>query len=308
MLTPQALHEHGCRSDPWVQQRIAYWWFDLQLTTVEPGRCGAATVVTHTLQCERAPKASLQLRLAADGSIASATWSQAAELTQDSRLQVDLSCGALAPGGPEAIYRLVHRCVMNEAHRAGYTRLHGALVRVAGRTLAIVGPSGAGKTTIAIELGLSGAEVLSDEGILVRDQQALPLLRRLHVKDAARGRLPPQVFAGALRLPYSPPLWALDPGDFTRAPVRARHIDHLIVLGDRQRVASLKRLSVPAALAAILTDSATYASRTETLVRSQARLVHEVSRLAATTPVWRLCGHDGLRGRDQILRLVAATS
>jgi hypothetical protein len=50
---------------------------------------------------------------------------------------------------------------------AGHMMLHGALLSVDGIGVAILGPSGAGKSTLAAALAGTGAELLSDDGLLI---------------------------------------------------------------------------------------------------------------------------------------------
>ena len=67
-------------------------------------------------------------------------------------------------------------------------RLHAAVIDVragAGSDpvrLALVAPSGTGKTTLACRLLLDGQEAPADESTLVRDGVALPVARRYHLK------------------------------------------------------------------------------------------------------------------------------
>jgi hypothetical protein len=50
---------------------------------------------------------------------------------------------------------------------AGHVVLHGALLSVDGVGVAILGPSGVGKSTLAAALAGTGAELLSDDGLLI---------------------------------------------------------------------------------------------------------------------------------------------
>jgi hypothetical protein len=55
---------------------------------------------------------------------------------------------------------------------AGRIVLHGALLHINGVAVAILGESGAGKSTLATALANSGAELLSDDGLVIEDQGA----------------------------------------------------------------------------------------------------------------------------------------
>jgi hypothetical protein len=95
-------------------------------------------------------------------------------------------------GPPEAVldllYRRVHQRAFELASLRGWVRLHAAVIDVAAGAgtdpvrLALVAPSGTGKTTLACRLLLDGQGAPADESTLVRDGVALPVARRFHLK------------------------------------------------------------------------------------------------------------------------------
>lgn len=156
----------------------------------------------------------------------------------------------------EAAYGAIHDRVLHWARHHGWTRLHAALIDVNGGLVAVAGPSGAGKTTLATDLALAGHDLHGDEAIFVRGGDVIALPRPIHLKTGGLG-IPPGLEAvpGAV-LDYVDPLVVIDPAtiaELVRAadtvrstdtarsagtvlPVRRpRRLDHLIILGERRR-------------------------------------------------------------------------
>jgi hypothetical protein len=78
---------------------------------------------------------------------------------------------------------LVH-AVISSLHQRGLFAVHAAAVAHRGRALVLAGPSGAGKTTLAVALAALGLEILSDELAILDPATGLvhPYLRRLHIR------------------------------------------------------------------------------------------------------------------------------
>lgn len=162
----------------------------------------------------------------------------------------------------EAAYGAIHDRVLHWARHHGWTRLHAALIDVDGALVAVAGPSGAGKTTLATDLALAGHDLHGDEAIFVRGGDVIALPRPIHLKTGGLG-IPPGLEAvpGAV-LDYVDPLVVIDPATIaelvrstetarsaetaqssdtvrssdTVLPVRRpRRLDHLIILGERRR-------------------------------------------------------------------------
>ncbi len=83
-------------------------------------------------------------------------------------------------GSLDLLQTLRRACAMWLVQSGGLL-LHGASVELNGRALALVGPSGAGKTTIARRLRAAGAHVIGDEVVALRASRLFghPLQRRL---------------------------------------------------------------------------------------------------------------------------------
>lgn len=85
--------------------------------------------------------------------------------------------------------------------------LHGSAVALEGRGLLILGPSGSGKSSLALQLVALGAGLIADDGTHVRPAPAAPLLS---CPDSIAGRIEARGL-GLLRLPPAPqtPAWAV---------------------------------------------------------------------------------------------------
>jgi hypothetical protein len=163
---------------------------------------------------------------------------------------------ALATTPQDACDAIVARSLRRAVELAslkGWVRVRGALLDLDGSRILLVGPSGAGKTVLALRLALAGAVFQGDDSVLLREGSTLavpclPILRR-----GAEELLPE--FAGAL-----PAAWPaggsirLDPRGALEAPWRLRmaRVDHLVVLERSGRDA----ICAPSAPAHVLPDLA----------------------------------------------------
>lgn len=89
----------------------------------------------------------------------------------------------------DAVYVRMYRRAFELASLAGWVRLHAVTADVDGRRVLVVGPSGVGKTTLALALLAAGHRVDGDESVLVRDGQSLAVPRGFHVKAGAEGHV-----------------------------------------------------------------------------------------------------------------------
>jgi hypothetical protein len=96
--------------------------------------------------------------------------------------------------GPEdVLYVLYQRCharLVAHQSRAGWTVLHAAVLSVTGRRTLVLGPKGAGKTTLMLRLLHDGHPVEGDEAVFTRDGEAICLPRNFHVKSGTAPLIP----------------------------------------------------------------------------------------------------------------------
>jgi hypothetical protein len=95
-----------------------------------------------------------------------------------------------ATSAVDAIHVRMHRRAFEFASLAGWSRVHAATVDLPPGRVLIVGPSGAGKTTLTAELLLQGADVQGDESVLVRRGASIAVPRALHLKTGYLRLLP----------------------------------------------------------------------------------------------------------------------
>ena len=195
----------------------------------------------------------------------------------------------------EWAYRRLHGLIAGQAASHDWYRLHTALVRVRDCTVLIGGHSGAGKTTLAVPLGLAGADVFADEGVFVQRDRVLPLLRRAHVKASSVDLLPETLIESAVVLPYDPPLFTVDPVKFTSVRSVTELVpDTIVLLGDRDAAeTTLTPATEAEAVATILSEAAQFNAHLPQLVAA-------VAGLLAHTRVLRLDGYSGTRGVEAL--------
>lgn len=90
----------------------------------------------------------------------------------------------------DTAYGHLHRVAFERAEAAGWIRVHGAVADLPAGRVVIVGAPGTGKSTLAAQLLLSGADVSGDEWLLARDGTVLAFPRRFHLDSTALDVLP----------------------------------------------------------------------------------------------------------------------
>lgn len=118
----------------------------------------------------------------------------------------------------EALFSHMHQSAL--AALPDHIRIHAASGRHDGRAFFIVGPKRAGKTTLALRLLFAGLDILGDELVLLRNNEAITFPRRFYVRDTTLPLLPPlPAVTGMTPFTNSPSegrLIAVDPTRFGR--------------------------------------------------------------------------------------------
>jgi hypothetical protein len=129
-------------------------------------------------------------------------------------------------------YTLIFAAVLDRLDRVFF--LHGAAVTDGVRTLVLAGPSGHGKTTLALALAGRGWRLLSDDfaPLRRRDGHIEPFAKRIGVARRP-GDARPAGGAGVVG-----DKWLLDPGSLPAGAERtARRLTHVLLLGARSHPA-----------------------------------------------------------------------
>lgn len=202
------------------------------------------------------------------------------------------------------LHTRVHRRAFELAARRGWVRFHAATADVAGRRVLAVGPSGTGKTTLALGLLVAGAEVQGDESVLVQHGRSLAVPRRFHVKAGSEVLVPEAAawLRDARPLDGAPGVLALDPSVAGR-PWRTSlaPVDDVLLLHRTDGPSTLGPATSADALA-VLTHEA---FRT---VEPRAAVVRAVAGLASRATFHQLhLGPDGL-GPQLVMHALTSSS
>lgn len=130
----------------------------------------------------------------------------------------------------DAVYVRAHRRTFERASLAGWVRVHAATADVDGDRVLLVGPSGTGKTTLALQLLLAGIAVHGDESTLVRAGASVAVPRPFHLKPTTWAVLPdlPVTYD---ELPRAGGVAILDPVRLgERPPPTVAPVDHVVLL------------------------------------------------------------------------------
>jgi len=152
-----------------------------------------------------------------------------------------------------------------------HIRIGAAIGLHAGHAFLIIGPEGAGKTTLALSLMLEGINIIGDGAVLLRDGKALAFPRKFLAREDSIGRVPKlraiERFAEYVSNPQEGRLVALDPLQF----------------GKPWRIA-------PAAVSTIFYIEPNHGSRTSLLhcgkVDMTRRVLHQCARPISGRPDW----------------------
>jgi hypothetical protein len=133
----------------------------------------------------------------------------------------------------DAVHVRAHRRAFELASLSGWARVHAATVDLDGVRVLVVGPSGAGKTTLAARLLLDGADVQGDESVLVRRGESFAVPRALHLKPGT-DRVLPELAPLLPSLPVVDDVTVLDPARLgRRIELRIAPVAHVVVLARR---------------------------------------------------------------------------
>jgi polysaccharide biosynthesis protein PslH len=137
---------------------------------------------------------------------------------------------ATAADARDLVHLRLHRRAFEWASRRGWLRLHGALVDFDGVRVLFSGPSGVGKSTLALRLLLDGASVQGDESVLLRRGASVAVARPLHLK-VGTDQVVPELASLRARLPHIGDIAVLDPGRLGYPwSVTVAPLDHVVLL------------------------------------------------------------------------------
>ena len=124
--------------------------------------------------------------------------------------------------------------------------LHGACVARGGRGIVLSGPSGFGKTTLAIQLALRGFRFLSDDLLVVGRTDGIvePVRRGIHLRPGSRSLLPAEsrAKARAAARHRGREAWTVDPERWLGRPARCRGIAVVVLLRPPEDLHRVRRL------------------------------------------------------------------
>ena len=189
---------------------------------------------------------------------------------------------------------LVGRCLPLAAMLRGYEVLHAGAVEIDGGVVAVVGPSGSGKSSLTVRLVLQGASFFTDDVLVLQEREAQlvahPGFGVINVRSGEDERL-----AGPDREALGPHLgltgrskhhYGLTPVKGER-PLRALYL----LSPGREGSATIARLSAPDPQRLLASAFIHDVRPPEHL----ARLLHVCARLAASVPIFELAlgGDEG---------------
>lgn len=197
-----------------------------------------------------------------------------------------------APGMTEVVGILLERMQRRAFELAtlkGWLRIHGAVLSVDGRRLAVVGPSGAGKTTLSVASLAAGHQVEADESFLFADDTAIAVPRRFHVEHGTFDLVPVarRWAAEAPILSSEPPVVALDPSEIGHAwHTRSGPLDAVVIIGTGSQQ-DLRPLDTARALPLLM-------SQALPTIETRASVASHIAALLRTTPVHAIGGRHRL--------------
>ncbi|MDF3063261.1 MAG: aldolase [Microvirga sp.] len=131
------------------------------------------------------------------------------------------------------IHEAVFTAVLEEA--PGAPMVHGACLVLEGQRFIVIGPKGAGKSTLTLHLLANGFDVEGDEHVVLRDDDLVARPRRMRVKPGSLPLVPDLAEAvlgsPTVQNPIEGRVYAVDPSIAGRPwRIRARQASHLVFL------------------------------------------------------------------------------
>lgn len=190
----------------------------------------------------------------------------------------------------DVVYQRVHQRLFDHASLSGWVRAHAALVETGGRRVALCGPAGVGKTTLAVRLLFDGVAVHGDESVLLRDGESLAVPRPFHLKPGIEGHVPEiaPLLSSLPEVSDGTPVRAFDP---TRAgfawEIAPGRIDDVVLL-ERAEDTSLEPVTATSAMQGIV-------EQVFLLHEPKGSVVREVAAVLRTARCFRLRVSDPAR-------------
>lgn len=166
-----------------------------------------------------------------------------------------LATGLDVADAVDAVYLRVYRRAFELAARMGWSRVHAVTADLDGRRLLLVGPSGVGKTTLALALAGDGAAIGGDESVLVKGGDAVAVPRGFHVK-AGTIDLVPEFAAAIAAAPTVADVSVVDPRSIVPDwRITATPVDHIVLLDPTADPEALTPAAPPAVLQTLVRES-----------------------------------------------------
>jgi serine kinase of HPr protein (carbohydrate metabolism regulator) len=215
----------------------------------------------------------------------------------------------LTSAGVMDLSAIVDRDLTRFADSCTHHVMHAALLRLANAAIAIMGDTGAGKSTLSAQLLTDGLALLTDDSQIVtlRDGTAFsrPLYRRLHLRSGPfSDRIPNRGFISGATLARMTRELAAGPASLTK-PGRPLIAIFLLDPAPPESAPAVDRLPPARAVAAVLANS--FAHDPTDPVRAHSRLA-QIAGLIRLVPVWRLTSPRRPDALPQVSALVLATA
>jgi hypothetical protein len=193
----------------------------------------------------------------------------------------------------------VHRRAFELASLAGWIRLHGALIDIAGARVLLAGASGSGKSTLTARMLVDGDQVQGDESVLVREGVVVAVPRPLHLEPATAA-LVPEIGELLERAPRVSGIAVVDPGRLGFSwQLREARLDHAIALDRNPGPEGCVPIPQTEMIAALVPQAFR-------VTETKSALIRELSSAVAGVRCHRLAMSDPAVMRDAVLDALRA--